>query len=138
MKIIDKILSPFQLALKKSLESYVRLETADNEITMAASDGSLVTYVKIEGSRQLVGEEEYKHLIEGATIKIGSRFDRQGHAMQVYFARDPNRIQEYLDRLMKPSRQTAKDTDLRVDDVFEERVRPVSYTHLTLPTICSV
>ena len=126
MKIIDKILSPFQIVLKKSLESYIRLETSDNETTMASSDGSLVTYVKIEGSRQLVGEEEYNYLIEGATIKIGSRFDRQGHAMQVYFVRDPNRVKHHLEHLMKPSRQTAKDTGLAVEDVFEERVRHLS------------
>ena len=126
MKIIDKIISPFQVMLKKSLEGYIRLETADNETTMAASDGSLISYVKIDGSRQLVGEEEYNYLIEGATIKIGARFDRQGHAMQVYFVRDPSRIKKHLENLMRPSRQTAVDTGLAVADVFEERVRHLS------------
>ncbi len=126
MKFIDKLLSPFQILLKKSLEGYIRLETADNNITMAASDGSLVTYIKIEGSRQLVGEEEYNYLIEGATIKIGARFDRQGHAMQVYFVRNPDRIKPHLEDLMRPSRQTAVDTGLAVADVFDERVRHLS------------
>ena len=126
MKIIDKILSPFQVLLKKSLEGYIRLETADNNITMAASDGSLVSYIKIDGSRQLVGEEEYNYLIEGATIKIGARFDRQGHAMQVYFVRNPDRIKPHLEDLMRPSRQTAVDTGLAVADVFDERVRHLS------------
>ncbi len=126
MKIIDKILSPFQVLLKKSLESYIRLETADNDITMAASDGSLVSYIKIDGSRQLVGEEEYKFLIEGATIKIGSRFDRQGHSLQVYFVRDPGRVENHLESLMRPSRQTAVDTGLAVADIFEERTRHLS------------
>ena len=126
MKFIDKILSPFQVLLKKSLEGYIRLETADNNITMAASDGSLVSYIKVDGSRQLVGEEEYNYLIEGATIKIGARFDRQGHAMQVYFVRNPDRIKPHLEDLMRPSRQTAVDTGLAVADVFDERVRHLS------------
>ena len=126
MGMIDKILSPFQVLLKKTLEGYIRLETADNATTMAASDGSLVTYVKIDGSRQLVGEEEYNYLIEGATIKIGSRFDRQGHAMQVYFVRDPSRAKSHLEHLMRPSRQTAVDTGLAVADVFEDRARHLS------------
>jgi len=112
--------------MKKSLESYIRLETADNATTMVASDGSLLTYVKVEGSRQLVGEEEYAHLIESATIKIGSRFDRVGHAMQVYFVRDPSRIEEHLENLVRPSRQTAENTDLKVQDIFNERVRHLS------------
>ncbi len=126
MKFIDKILAPFQVALKQSLESYIRLETADDENTMVASDGSMVTYIKIDGSRQLVGEEEFANLIEGATIKIGSRFDRLGHAVQVYFMRDPMRIQEHLEDLIRPSRQTAKDSQLDVEDIFSERVRHLS------------
>lgn len=126
MKFFQKILSPFQVAMKKSLESYIRLETADNEETIVASDGSLVTYVRIDGNRQLIGEEEYKHLIEGATIKIGSRFDRQGHAMQIYFVRDPERITAHLEDLVRPSRQTAIDTGLAVKDIFDERVRHLS------------
>jgi intracellular multiplication protein IcmB len=126
MKFLDKILAPYQTAMKQTLESYIRLETADDEQTMVSSDGSLLTYVKIEGSRQLVGEEEYNHLIEGATLKIGARFDRVGHALQVYFVRDPQRIQSNLKELMKASRQTAKDTGLSVDDLFTERVRNLS------------
>ena len=126
MKLLNRILAPFQIAFKKSLESYIRLETGDDENTMVASDGSLVSYVKIQGSRQLVGEEEYAHLIEGATLKIGARFDRVGHAMQVYFVRDPERIAEHLEDLIKPSRQTAKDAELDVADVFNERVRHLS------------
>lgn len=126
MKLFDKILSPFQVTLKKSLESYIRLETADDENTIVSSDGSLITYVRILGSRQLVGEEEYNHLIEAATLKIGSRFDRQGHAMQVYFVRDPERIKPHLEELIQPSRQTAIDTGLAVNDVFDERVRHLS------------
>ncbi len=126
MAFFDKILSPFQVTLKKSLESYIRLETADDEKTLVASDGSLLTYVRIHGSRQLVGEEEYNHLIQAATLKIGARFDRQGHALQVYFVRDPDRIKSHLEELMHPSRQTAIDTGVAVKDIFDERVRHLS------------
>lgn len=126
MRFLDKILNPFQVALKLSLESFIRLETADDEMTMAASDGSLVSYVKVDGSRQIIGEEEYNFLVEAATIKIGSRFDRQGHAMQVYFARDPNRIASHLEDLLQPSRASAEAMGLDVKDIFEERIRHLS------------
>lgn len=112
--------------MKKSLESYIRLETSDDETVMAASDGSLVSYIRVDGSRQLVGPEEYKYLIEGATIKIGARFDRQGHAMQVYFVRNPERTKENLQNLLKASEKAALDTELAVKDIFDERVRHLS------------
>lgn len=126
MKILDKILAPFQTALKQSLETYIRLETMDDENTMVASDGSLITYLKIDGSRQIIGEEEYQHLIEGATLKIGARFDRPGHAMQVYFVRDPGRIKPHLEKLVKASRMSADAMQLDVKDIFDERVRHLS------------
>ncbi len=126
MRFIDKLLAPFQISLKQSLEAFIRLETADDETTMVASDGSLVTYLKVDGSRQIIGEEEYNYLIEGSTIKIGARFDRQGHAIQVYFSRDPNRITQHLEKLIKPSRMSAEAIGLEVKDIFDERVRHLS------------
>ena len=126
MRLIDKLLQPFQIAFKQSLETFIRLETADDEITFASSDGSLVTYVRVDGSRQIIGEEEYNFLVEGSTIKIGSRFDRLGHALQVYFVRDPNRIARHLEDLLRPSRLTAESIELDVRDIFEERVRHLS------------
>ena len=90
---------------------------------LVSIDGSLVSYVKIEGSRQVIGEEEYQNIIKGATIKIGSRFDRQGHALQVYFARDPGQIKKVLGELVEPSRVTANSIGIEMEDLFDERVR---------------
>jgi intracellular multiplication protein IcmB len=126
MRLYQKILAPFQTAFRHSLETFIRLETADDEITLAASDGSLVSYLRVDGSRQIIGEEEYSFLVEGSTIKIGSRFDRLGHALQVYFVRDPNRIASHLEDLLRPSRLTAEAIELDVKDIFDERVRHLS------------
>jgi intracellular multiplication protein IcmB len=126
MKFIDKILAPFQVALRHSLEAFIRLETADDEVTVVGSDGSLISYLKVDGSRQIIGEQEYNYLVEGSTIKIGARYDRMGHAMQVYFVRDPNRITTHLENLIKPSRDTAEATGMEVKDIFDERVRHLS------------
>lgn len=122
MNFLGKILIPFQKILRQSVSSFIQLETAENETTIVSTDGSLVSYVKIEGSRQIIGDEEFNHIVEAATIKIGSRFDRQGHALQVYFARDPNRIRKKLESLVRPSRVTAESVGLELDDLFRERV----------------
>lgn len=126
MNIFQKILYPFQGALRQSVSSFIRLETMDSEFTMAASDGSLVTYLKIDGSRQIIGEEEYNFLIEAATIKLGAKFDRPGHAMQIYFSRDPARIRAHLDVLNRPVFATATNTGLEIGDLIEEKVKNLS------------
>lgn len=127
MSYLQKFTLPFQIALRKSVESFIRLETSDDEHTLVAEDGSLLTYVKVEGSRQIIGEEEYKHIIEAATLKIGARFDRAGQAVQVFFIRDPNRIESQLRRMTRPSRLTAQTSGLELDDLFEERMKHLSH-----------
>lgn len=122
MNFLERLIAPFQKGFRQSVSSFIRLETADNETTIAAADGSLVSYIKIEGSKQVIGDEEYNAIIKGATIKIGSRFDRQGHAMQVYFARDPSRIRKKLESMVRPSKQTADSIGLDMADLLEERI----------------
>ncbi len=123
MNFLAKLLMPFQKGLRQSVSSFIQLETSDDATTLVATDGSLLSYLKVEGSRQIIGEEEFKKITEGVTIKIGSRFDRLGHAMQIYFARDPNRIREQLENFIRPSRTAAHNIGLEVDDVFVERIR---------------
>ncbi|MGE4313113.1 MAG: type IV secretion protein IcmB [Pseudobdellovibrionaceae bacterium] len=123
MKFVESFLRPFQFAMKQALETFITLETSDDKTTLATMDGSLVSYVRVDGARQIIGEDEYNHIVQSATVKIGSRFDRAGHALQIYFVRDPSRIKGELERLVQPSRTTARNIGLEMDDVFEERAR---------------
>ncbi len=122
MKFLDKMLAPFQKALRMSVSSFIRLETMENETTLVAADGSLISYVKVEGSKQLIGDEEYQNIVNSANIKIGARFDRVGHAMQVYFVRDPARIRQTLEDKISPSRSTSKNIGMDLEDLFQEKV----------------
>lgn len=122
---VQKLISPFQKALRQSLSSFIQLETADGPTTLVSTDGSLLSYMKIEGSRQIIGEEEYNHIIHSLAVKVGSRFDAQGHALQVYFARDPFRARGELTGLVRPSFISAKAMQMEIADLLNERV-----THL--------
>lgn len=123
MSYLDKLITPFQKAFRSSLETFIMLETADDENTLVASDGSLVSYLRVDGSRQIIGEEEYNNIIRSATLKIGSRFDRPGHALQVYFVRDPSRVKPHLEHLSRPAKMSAKNCGLDLEDLFQERIQ---------------
>jgi len=122
MKLTDKILAPFQKAIRHTVSSFIHLETMENESTLVSTDGSLVSYVKVEGSKQIIGDVEYNNIVKSANIKIGARFDRVGHAMQVYFVRDPARIRQTLEDQINGSRQTAIATGMDLEDLFDEKV----------------
>ncbi|MDE1151374.1 MAG: type IV secretion protein IcmB [Micavibrio sp.] len=123
MGILDKILKPVVRLLRQPVESFIRLETADSETVLAAEDGSLVTIVRVDGARQIIGDQEYKKILSDCVVKLGTRFDRPGHAMQIYFSRSPERIHEEIRKLLRPNATAAKNVGLEIDDIFEERAR---------------
>ena len=63
-----------------------------------------------------------RFFVDSANIKIGARFDRIGHAMQVYFSRDPGRIRQTLEEQVRPGRTTSMNIGMELDDVFAEKV----------------
>jgi intracellular multiplication protein IcmB len=127
MSALNKFLAPFVTLAKQPIESFIRLETAEDSTTVVAEDGSLVSYVKVDGSRQIIGAEEYNHLIEAATVKLGARFDRPGHALQMYFSRNPARSRAMTEKMIFPSKVTARNIGLEMEDVLDERARHLSH-----------
>ena len=121
LPFIDDTFAYVMSALRQPLESFIRLETADDRTTLVADDGSLVSLIKINGSRQLIGDTEYNWLVEQSTLKLGTRFDRQGHALQVYFMRNPDRAGAELEKQLRHPRKAAENIGLDLDDLFEER-----------------
>lgn len=121
ISIFDNTLAYILSSLKQPIESFINLETADDRVTLVATDGSLLSFIKIHGSRQIIGDAEYNWMVQQVALKIGSRFDRPGHALQVYFMRNPDRAGHELERLLYPSRQSAKAIGMEIEDLFDER-----------------
>ncbi len=122
-KVIDESVAAILSALRQPIESFIQLETALDKDTLVAADGSLVSFIKLFGSRQIIGDTEYQWIIDQATLKLGSRFDRPGYAMQIYFMRDPSTSGQDLDIAMRGSRSAARTLELDLDDLFNERRR---------------
>jgi intracellular multiplication protein IcmB len=126
MGIFDGFLKPFVKALKIPVESFIQMETADDEYTFAAKDGSLVTLVRIDGARQIIGPEEYKKILSDCVVKFGTKFDRPGHALQVYFSRNPDRMKDEIRFLLRPCYIAGRNIGLDIEDIFEERAKNLS------------
>lgn len=120
---LDRFFAPFSRLAKQSLESFIRLETADDDVTLVAEDGSLVTFLQVDGSRQIIGQQEYERIVEQGVIKLGSRFDRPGYALQVVFVRNPDRIGRELRNLMRYNKRAADAVGLDIKDLIDERAR---------------
>ena len=126
MGILDGLLKPMVRLLRQPVESFIRLETADDDTTLVSEDGSLLTVVKVDGARQIIGDEEYKKILSDSIVKIGTRFDRPGHAMQIYFSRNPERSYNEVLKILRPNRRASTNIGLEIEDIFDERAKNLS------------
>ncbi len=124
---IDESIASLMTSLHQPVESFIQLETADDGMTLVASDGSLVSIIKQFGARQIIGDAEYQWIIDQATLKLGARFDRPGYAMQFYFMRDPSMVDQDIDKVMKSNRSAMRAMELDLSDLLNERRRHLAH-----------
>ncbi|MDF1645817.1 MAG: type IV secretion protein IcmB [Legionellaceae bacterium] len=118
---VDTFFAWLSTSLKQTTESYCELETADAPTVLVNHDGSLVSVLEIDGITALLGNEEFKRLIEGLTNSFRSPMSRAGHVLQVYFDHDKQHIKQMIRDIYAPAAATAKRINLDLNDLFEER-----------------
>ncbi|MFC4236067.1 ATP-binding protein [Thalassospira xianhensis] len=118
--LIDTLIAAGGGLGKKSLASFNFLDTAFGK-TLIAKDGSLATLVRIDGIKRMMGGHELNVLVNRANTSLSPYLGRPGHAIQVFFSRDPDLSRDLVKSLNITPRTIAKRLDLNLDDVFEER-----------------
>jgi intracellular multiplication protein IcmB len=88
--------------------SYCRLETLENDETLAADDGSLVSALKIEGTIERVTPSSYERVVSLLTEKTRSIFERPGQSLKLVFEYDPARGQATLADCFEPTKNAAQ------------------------------
>ena len=107
---------------KTTLDTFCMVENGvSGTPLLVGGDGSLCTIIRIDGVKKLIGEKDLPIVIDNMTTKLSSYFDSPGHAMQVWFARDPDGSLELIRRLNKPARSVADSLNLDLGDLFDER-----------------
>src|SRR5574337_501102 len=123
---VDSFFAWLSAEVKQTTESYCELETADSTDTLVAHDGSLVSIIRIDGVTQLVGAPEFERLHEGISLSLHTVMSRPGYALQVFFGYDDERIGQLLEEILLPAKRTAERLNLKLDDLFRERVEFLS------------
>lgn len=119
---MDSLLEWMSTALHQTATSYCELETADSEDTLVARDGSLVSIVRLDGARFLVGSEEFDRLHEAVRQTLQTALARKGHTLQVCFVYDKDAVKRDITDIFSGARGTAKRLNLELSDLFDERV----------------
>ncbi|MCD6047158.1 MAG: icmB [Gammaproteobacteria bacterium] len=120
---IDTFVAWLSSSLKQTTESYCDLETADSPTVLVAHDGALISVIRIEGAKALIGESEFNKLHEGLTLGMHTGLARPGREVQVVFNYEKQGVQEKIAKIFEPAYNTAKRLNLNLDDLFNERLR---------------
>jgi intracellular multiplication protein IcmB len=127
---INNVVSPFigwlGTAFKQTTAAYCNLETADSTNVLVTNDGSLLSIIKLEGSKSLVGGEEFDMITHRLQQSLHTIMSQPGHSIQVYFNYDRDLIKDDLAEIIRPGRDTAKRLGLDLEDLFGERIEYLS------------
>ncbi len=124
--LVDVFISWFSTSLKQTTESYCDLETADSPTVLVGHDGSLVSVIRIEGAKALIGSAEFDRLHESLTIGLRTGLARSGRVVQVVFNYETKGVEQTISKIFDSARETAQQLNLNLTDLFNERVRYLS------------
>lgn len=118
----DIFLSWASSALKQTTESYCEIQTADSPNSLASNNGSLVSVLKIDGVKALIGSEEFQRIQDGLLHSLQNAMSRPGYVIQVYFSFDKGEVTDEIKNIFRNARDTANRMVLSLDDLFDERI----------------
>lgn len=124
---LDSLFIWLNSGLKQNLSDYVDLETGQDEFTLAAKDGSLLSILRIDGYKSLINVPSY---YEKISTPLSSGFDpflsKPGHMVQVVFSVDPTKSERVVREALNPSYVTIKKLGLELEGILDERVKNIS------------
>ncbi len=117
--------------LKQNLADYSDLETAQDEYSLVAKDGSLLSILRIDGFKSLINTEAfYQKISEPFNSGMDPFMSKNGHMIQVWFSIDPTKSESVVRQALNPSYETAKRLNLDLNEILDERVKIISsYTN---------
>ena len=103
---------------RKSMKSYGFASSI-----VSCKDGSVYTMIRFSGSRKIVGPSEITKIIQSLCSTLRSPMEKPGHALEVYFSRNPDDSQALVNRLLNTQRNVAESIGLSIPDIFKEDER---------------
>lgn len=106
--------------LKTDIEHYCDLETIDGN-AIVANDGSLASVVKFNGTKSVLGRDQFERMIELMDQSLSVYFGSKGHQLQVVFKRDLDATATLESNAIQ-QRVTADRLKLAVHDLIDEGI----------------
>lgn len=106
--------------------SFIDLEAPFDEVTLAMKNGTLVTFLECNGTKEMVGDQEMAEISARMNRTLRSFMGSPGHFIDYYFSVGDLPIQDVLVDALYPSYQTMKRIGLEGGDILQDRIETLS------------
>jgi hypothetical protein len=95
---LENVSARLSLLCRHSLDSFIDLETCQDDRTLVTGEGALVSLIRVDGYRGLLGQEEFAALLTRLTQGLSPSLEKEGHGLQIWYNReertDPDRLRD--------------------------------------------
>lgn len=123
---LNSFISWMSTSLHQTTASYCDLQTADSPTVLVNHDGALLSIIRIDGVKSLIGRDEFNQIQLGLQQSLQTTMSQSGHSMQVYFHYSKDEVKTEINTIFAPAVATAERLSLSLEDLFSERVRYLS------------
>jgi intracellular multiplication protein IcmB len=134
MGILGKLKSSLFSVTGLLPESKMMLDTIVDD-TLVCTDGSMGTMVRLQGLRTMKAIADYDRFLDDLSRRLTAALSIRGHAIQIYFQRDPSHARQVAAELVRPARNAAeyfgldleRQNDMREEMLAKRIIPEVSY-----------
>jgi len=123
---LENVSARLSLLCRHSLDSFIDLETCQDDRTLVTGEGALVSLIRVDGYRGLLGQEEFSSLLTRLTQGLSPSLEKEGYGLQIWYNReectDPDRLRD----AQRGVRHGARTLGLDMDDIFEAQLEKLA------------
>lgn len=124
---LDSLFVWLSATLKQNFSDYCDLETAQDQTTLVAKDGSLLSIVRINGIKNIISGKTFSNnIVRPFSSGLQPSMEKKGHQIQFWFMVDPDKTEKEIRNMLNPAYETAKNLDLDLQEMLDERVKNLS------------
>ena len=99
----------------------IRLESVEDDRTLVLKDGTLVSFMAIDGSMRTLDSEALSSMAGQLRVSLAPFLSSIGHAVEISFSRDPDSAVRIVEQFVERSLRRARHLGLDLADLLDER-----------------
>ena len=107
--------------IKSNPQTFIDIETVEDNETLVMIDGTLVSAITIDGVSKAVLEEEFSDILDELERKLMAYMSDGGHYPSFYFMRDSDGIDAELEAIYGPIKNATRIMGLEMNDILDEQ-----------------